>query len=152
MITTGKAICTRWIICGLLFLTASADFLSFAIEEKFQVFDMSLLTVMTDSIIIIFFFKYVVIFGLIYLLVGVKSASDYWRFLWLMMAVYLIIFQTIGTINNRQVAAANPPVESAPSEEVRVQTGINFALIWAYYPIGFSMLCFWLWNLSYRIK
>jgi len=67
-----------------------------------------------------------------------------------MMGVYLILFQFLGFISNRQVAEANPPIESAPSVEVRTSTGINFALIWGYFPIGFSMLSFWLWNLGWR--
>ncbi len=145
-----KAIWTRWIVCGLLLATASADFISFAIEKRFQVFDMSLLTIWFQNIWIIFLIKFIIIGALIYLLVGVKKASDYSRYLWLMMAVYLILFQTVGFISNRQVAEANPPLESAPSIEVRARTGMSFALIWAYFPIGFAMLNFWLWNLGWR--
>ena len=145
-----RAAWTRWVVCGLLLATASADFISFAVESKFRIFDMSLLTVWTNNILIIFLVKFAVIGGLIYLLVGVKKASDYWKFLWIMMGVYLILFQFLGFISNRQVAEANPPLETAPSVEVRVQTGLNFALIWAYYPVGFSMLSFWLWNWGWR--
>lgn len=141
-----KAVWTRGIVIGLLLLTAALDFISFAIEKKFRVFDMSPLTVMTSNIVIIFVVKFGVIFGIIYLLLYVKNASDYWKYLWLMMSVYLILFQFVGFISNREVAAINPPVESAPSAEVRVQTGINFALLYAYYPIAFSMLSFWLWR------
>lgn len=145
-----KAVWTKWVICGLLLVTASADFISFALERKFRIFDMSLLTIWTDNILIIFLVKFAVIGGLIYLLVGVRKASDYLRYLWLMMAVYLILFQTVGFISNRQVAEANPPLESAPSVEVRIKTGFNFSLIWAYWPICFSMLSFWLWNIGWR--
>ena len=145
-----RVIWTRWVVCGLLLVTASADFISFFIEKKFRIFDMSLLTIWTSNILIIFLIKFAVIGALIYLLVGVKKASDYSRYLWLMMAVYLILFQTVGFISNRQVADINPPLESAPSIEVRAKTGINFALIWAYFPIGFAMLSFWLWNLGWR--
>ena len=67
-----------------------------------------------------------------------------------MMAVYLILFQIVGTLSNRQVAEQNPPLEQAPSIEVRAKTGINFALIWGYFPIAFSMLSFFLWNLGWR--
>ena len=145
-----RAIWTQWVVCGLLLATASADFISFAIEKKFQVFDMSLLTIWFQNIWIIFLIKFMVIGALIYLLMGVKQANDYSRYLWLMMAVYLILFQTIGFISNRQVAEANPPIESAPSVEVRARTGINFALIWGYWPIFFSMLSFWLWRWGWR--
>ncbi len=145
-----RTIWTRGIVCGLLLATASADFISFAVEKKFRIFDMSLLTIWTDNILIIFLVKFIIIGALIYLLLGVKKAGDYSRYLWLMMAVYLILFQTIGFISNRQVAEANPPIESAPSVEVRAKTGINFALIWAYFPIGFAMLSFFLWNLGWR--
>lgn len=113
---------------------------------------MSLLTIWTDNILIIFLVKFLVIGALIYLLVGVKKAGDYSRYLWLMMAVYLILFQTVGFISNRQVAEQNPPLEEAPSIEVRARTGMNFALIWAYFPIGFAMLSFWLWNWGWREK
>ena len=145
-----RAIWTRGVIVGLLLATAILDFISFAIEEKFQVFDMSLLTIWFSNIWIIFLIKFLVIGGLIYLLVGVKSASDYWRYLWLMMAVYLILFQFVGFISNRQVAESNPPIESAPSVEVRASTGINFALLYAYYPIMFSMVSFWLWRFGWN--
>ncbi len=111
---------------------------------------MSLLTIWFTNIWIIFLIKYVIIGALIYLLVGVKKANDYSRYLWLMMAVYLILFQTVGFISNRQVAEQNPSIESAPSVEVRASTGISFALIWAYFPIGFGMLSFGLWNLGWR--
>ncbi len=137
-------------VCGLLLITASADFISFFIEKKFRIFDMSLLTIWTDNILIIFLIKFLVIGALIYLLLGVSKAGDYSRYLWLMMAVYLILFQTVGFISNRQVAAENPPVEAAPSVEVRASTGINFAIIWGYFPIGFAMLNFWLWNWGWR--
>jgi len=138
------------VICGLLLVTASADFFTFVIEAKFRIFDMSLLTIWTNNILIIFLVKFAVIGGLIYLLVGVKQASDYWRYLWLLMGVYLILFQAVGTLSNLQVAEQNPSVEDAPSVEVRAKTGINFALIWGYFPIGFSMLSFWLWNWGWR--
>ena len=145
----SKAIWTKGVICSLLLLTAAADFISFAIEEKFRIFDMSLLTIWFSNIWIIFLIKFLVIGALIYLLVKVK-ANDYFSYLWLMVAVYLILFQAVGFISNLQVAEANPPVESAPSIEVRAKTGINFALIWGYFPIGFAMLSFWLWNMGWR--
>lgn len=145
-----RAIWTRWVICGLLLVTAAADFISFAMEKKFRIFDMSLLTIWTTNIIIIFLVKFIVIGGLIYLLIGVKEAGDYSKYLWLMMAIYLILFQTVGFVSNRQVAEANPPLEEAPSVEVRAKVGINFALIWGYFPIGFAMLNFWLWNWGWR--
>ena len=145
-----RAIWTRWIIAGLLLITATLDFISFAIESKFHIFDMSLLTIWFSNIWIIFLIKFAVIGGLIYLLVGVKSANDYWRYLWLMMAVYLILFQFVGFISNRQVAESNPPIESAPSVEVRASTGISFAIVWAYFPIGFSMLNFWLFRWGWK--
>lgn len=145
-----RAVWTRTTIAGLLLITAALDFFTFFIEEKFRIFDMSMLTIWTDNILIIFIVKFAVIGGLIYLLLGVKDASDYWRFLWLMMAVYLILFQTVGAISNRQVAEANPPIESAPIVEVRAKVGINFSLLYAYYPIGFAMLAFWLWNIGWR--
>lgn len=144
-----KAVWVRGIVCSLLLATAGADFITFAIEKKFRVFDMSALTVMTDNILLIFAVKFIVI-GVLFWLLLKKEAGDYNRFLWLMAAVYLILFQAVGTINNRQVAEMNPPVEQAPSAEVRIQTGFNFALLYAYYPIAFAMLCFWLWNVGYR--
>lgn len=148
----SRAIWTRWVVLGLLVATAALDFISFAIERKFRIFDMSPLTVFTDNILIIFLVKFAVVGGLIYLLIGVKEAGDYSRYLWLMMAIYLILFQTLGFISNRQVAEANPPIEQAPSVEVRIRTGFNFALIWGYFPIGFAMLSFWLWNWGWRVR
>ena len=67
-----------------------------------------------------------------------------------MMAVYLILFQPVGFISNRSVANQNPDISQAPSVEVRASTGINFAIIWGYFPIGFAMLSFWLWNWGWR--
>lgn len=144
------SIWTRWIVCSLLLITGAADFISFLMFEKFRIFDMSPLTVLTGNILIIFICKFIILAGLAYLLCGVNHTSDYNRYLWIMMAVYLILFQTVGFINNRQVAAINPPVEQAPSEEVRLKTGINFSLLYAYYPIAFAMLSFFLWNIGWR--
>ena len=148
----NKAVWTRGIICGLLLITAIMDFFTFAIEKKFQIFDMSLLTIITSNVLIIFIVKFAVIGGLIYLLLKVEKANDYWRYLWIMMAVYLILFQTLGAISNRQVAASNPPIEQAPSVEERATVGINISLLYAYYPIAFAMLSFLLWNLGWRRK
>ena len=149
---SNKVIWTKGVICGLLLITAVLDFYTFVIEPKFHTFDMSFLTVLTSNVWIIFLIKFAVIGGLIYLLIGVKEASDYWRFIWIMMSLYLIIFQTVGAISNRQVAEQNPDISQAPSVEVRTVVGFNFALIWAYYPIAFSMLSFFLWNLGWRKK
>jgi len=146
----NRQVITRSVLYGLLIITAALDFFSFAIERKFAIFDMSPLTLLTNNLLIIFLVKFGVITGLIYLLTFQQKVSSYWRYLLVMMAVYLILFQTVGFINNRQVAKANPPLESAPSKEVRLKTGINFAMIWAYYPIFFSMLCFWLFNLGWE--
>jgi len=145
-----RAIWTRGIIVGLLLATAALDFFTFAIEKRFRVFDMSLLTIWFSNIWIIFLIKFAVIGALIYLLIGVKNASDYWRYLWIMMGVYLILFQFVGFLSNREVAEANPSIESAPSVEVRARTGINFALIWGYFPIAFSMISFWLFRWGWR--
>lgn len=144
-----RGIWIRWIVCGLLIITASADFISFYIEKKFWDFDASPLLLFTKNILIIFIIKYGTIFALCYLLLHVK-ANDYWAYLLIMMAVYLIIFQALGFISNRQVAAANPPIEQAPSVQVRLQTGINLSLLYAYYPIIYSMLGFFLWNIGWR--
>lgn len=110
---------------------------------------MSLLTIWTSNILIIFIVKFAVILALIFLL-QIKKANKYWRFLWLLMAIYLILFQIVGTISNNQVAEQAPPLEQAPSVEVRKQTGINFALIWAYYPIMFAMLGFFLLDIGWK--
>ena len=141
----------RVVLCSCLGLSAALDFFSFAIKPQFHSFDMSALTVWTGNIWLIFLVKFSVIAALCYLLLFVK-ASQYWHYLYIMMSVYLIIFQVVGFISNRQVAEANPPPESAPSKEVRLATGFNFAIIWAYYPMAFSMLCFWLFNLGWKAR
>jgi len=63
-----------------------------------------------------------------------------------MMSVYLIVFQLVGGMMNLKVAEQAPPIESAPSVEQRVDVGVSFAFLWAYYPMLFSMLCFWLYR------
>ncbi len=146
----SKAIWTKRVVCGLLLITAAMDFISFAMEKRFHIFDMSLLTIWFSSTWVIFLIKFVVIGALIYMLLKVDQAGDYSKFLWIMVSVYLILFQTVGFISNRQVAEANPPLESAPSVEVRATTGINFALIWGYFPIGFGLMSFWIWNIGWR--
>lgn len=144
-----KAVWIRWIVCALLFISAIADFLTFFISKKYRIFDMSPLTVLTDNILIIFVVKFAVIGGLIYLLT-LKKAPDMFRFLWILVSLYLIIFQMFGAISNIQVTESAPPLESAPSEEARVAKGISFAFLWAYYPIVFSMAGFYLWNKGWR--
>ena len=141
---------TKCIVGLLLLITAVADFATFLIGSDYRIFDMSLLTVITNNVLIIFFVKFLVIGGLLYLLWGVRRASDYWRFVWLMMAVYLIFFQLVGAISNRQVAIAAPSLESAPSVDERVSVGLSFSLLYGYYPIAFGMFCFWLWNWGWR--
>lgn len=144
-----KRLWVRYILCGLVVLTGLADFITFSIEQKYQVFDMSPLTLLTTNDIVLFIIKFSVITALCYLLLKPRDRSDYLNYLYIMSAVYLIIFQSVGAISNRQVAEAAPPVEAAPSKEVRLQTGLNFAFVWGYFPIGFSMLCFWLWKIGW---
>ena len=144
-----RATWTKWVVIGLLLIATVLDFTTFVLKPQFWNFDMSPLVVMTKNIFIITIVKFGVVGGLVYMLL-IKKTNDYFRFLWIMCAIYLILFQIVGAINNRQVAELNPPIEQAPSVEVRVKTGINFSLIWGYYPILFSMLSFWLWNFGWR--
>lgn len=146
----GRAAWTRVIVCSLLILTTAADFITFVINPKYWDFDMSPMVVMTKNIFIISLVKFGVVFGLCYMLLKAKT-NDYFRFLWIMCGVYLILFQALGTMSNRQVAAQAPPPEAAPPKEVRVQTAINISFLYAYYPIIFSMLSFWIWNWGWRL-
>ena len=147
-----RATWTRRIIIGLLVATAALDYFTFVINPQFWNFDMSALVVFTKSIWIITLVKFGVIAGLIYMLVKVKSVSDQFKFLWILVAVYLIFAQGVGALSNHQVAEANPPPEAAPSEEVRLKTGFNFAMLYAYYPILFAMLGFKLWEWGWRTR
>lgn len=144
-----RAIWTRVIIVGLLLVTAVLDFISFAIHPEYWNFDMSPLVLFTNNIFLIALVKFGVIAGLIYMLLKVKG-NDYFKFLWIMCAVYLILFQVLGAISNKQVADQAPPPEAAPPPEVRIQTAINISFFYAYYPIAFAMLSFFLWNLGWR--
>ena len=148
-VKSNRAIWTRGIIVGLLVFTAALDFFSFAIHPEYWNFDMSLLVLFTNNIFLIFLVKFGVISGLIYMLLKAK-ANDYFRFLWIMCSLYLIIFQALGSIANRQVAEQAPPPEAAPSTEVKVQTSVNISFFYAYYPIAFAILSFWLWNFGWR--
>ena len=145
----NRAIWTKLVIAGLLILTAALDFTSFAIHPEYWDFDISPLVLFTNNIFLIALVKFGVIAGILYMLFKVRG-NDYFKFLWIMCAFYLIIFQAIGTISNRQVAEQAPPPEAAPSTEVKVQASVNIAMFYAYYPILFSMLCFWIWNWGWR--
>lgn len=145
-----RAIWTRWVVIGLLLVTTILDFFTFAIEPKFWVYDISPLVVLTKNIIILFSVKFLVVGLLILFLLKKSYTSDYARYLWILCAVYLIFAQGLGAISNRQVAEANPdPIDAPPPKEM-AKMGFNFALLYAYYPIIFSMLSFWLWNLGWR--
>ena len=85
------------------------------------------------------------------MLIKVKG-NDYFKFLWIMCAVYLIIFQVLGAISNKQVADQAPPPEAAPSKEVRIQTAYTISMLYAYYPMMFSMISFWLFRWGWRSK
>jgi len=146
-----RAIWTRGIIVGLLVFTAALDFFTFAIHPEYWNFDMSPLVLFTNNIFLIALVKFGVIAGLIYMLLKAK-ANDYFRFLWIMCSLYLIIFQILGAVSNRQVAEQAPPPEAAPSTEVKIQTNINISFLYAYYPIAFAMLSFWIWNFGWRIR
>ena len=140
----------RQIIILLLFFTAAFDFFTFAAKPQYHAFDMSFLTVITGSVAIIFLVKLGVISLIAYLLGTKKPINDYLRYLYLMMAVYLIFFQTVGGFMNLNVAEQAPAIEDAPSVEVRVEAGLSFVFLWAYYPMVFSMLCFWLFRIGWR--
>ena len=146
-----RATWTRWSIVGLLLITAALDFISFAIHPEYWNFDMSPLVLFTNNILIIALVKFGVIAGLIYMLIKVKG-NDYFKFLWIMCALYLIIFQVLGAVSNKQVADQAPPPEDAPSKEVRMQTATNIAFFYAYYPMLFSMISFWLFRWGWRLK
>ncbi len=144
-----KAIWTRWTIAGLLLATAALDFISFAIHPEYWNFDMSPLVLFTNNIFLIALVKFGVVAGLIYMLLKVKG-NDYFKFLWIMCAVYLIIFQVLGAVSNKQVSDQAPSPEDAPSPEVRIQTATNIAFFYAYYPMMFSMISFALWKWGWR--
>lgn len=146
-----RQVWTKWVIVGLLLLTAALDFISFAIHKEYWNFDMSPLVLFTNNIFLIALIKFGVVAGLIYMLIKVKG-NDYFKFLWIMCALYLIIFQILGAISNKQIADQAPPPDQAPSKEVRIQTAINISFLYAYYPILFSMLSFWIWCWGWRFK
>ena len=144
-----KAIWTKGVIVGLLVFAAVLDFFSFAIHPEYWSFDMSPLVLFTNNIFIIALVKFGVVAGLIYMLIKVKG-NDYFKFLWIMCALYLIIFQVLGAISNKQVADQAPPPEDAPSKEVRMQTAYTISMLYAYYPMMFSMISFWLFRWGWR--
>ena len=137
---------TRYVIILLLLITAAFDFITFANNPQYRIFDMSLLTVLFKSIYTIFLIKFAVVFLLCWLLYTHRKINDYLIFLYIMMSVYLILFQLVGGISNMMLQASEPSLESAPSIEQRTEIGISFAMVWAYYPICFAMLCFWLFR------
>ena len=145
-----RAIWTRWIVVGLLLATTILDFFTFAIEPKFWVYDISPLVALTKNIIILFSIKFLVVGLLIFILLKKSYNNDYMRYLWIMCAVYLIFAQGLGAVNNRQVASQNPDPADAPPPQQMAKIGFNFALLYAYYPIMFSMLSFWLWRWGWR--
>ena len=144
-----RVIWTKGIVIGLLVFAAALDFFSFAIHPEYWSFDMSPLVIFTNNIFLIALVKFGVIGGLIYMLLKVKG-NDYFRFLWIMCALYLIIFQVLGAVANKQVADQAPQPEDAPSKEVRIQTAVTISMLYAYYPIAFSMLSFWLFRWGWR--
>ena len=150
MIEGKRAIWTKGILIGLLLITAALDFLTFASKPQFWNFDMSPLVLLTNNIIVIALIKFAVIAGIVYLLLKARYAKEHWKFLWVMVSVYLIFAQMIGTMNNRQVAEANPLPESAPSKEVRLKAGISFAWLYAYYPMIFAIVSFKIWEWGWR--
>ena len=140
-----RGIWTRLVIIGLLWLSAILDFITFVVSPKFWVFDMSPLVVLTKSIIIITLVKFGIIGGITWILLN-KRFNDYFKFLYLLCAVYLILFQFVGAFNNKQVADINPDPTTAPPPKEMARIGFNFALLYAYYPIIFAMLGFWIWK------
>jgi len=124
-----RAIWTKGIVIGLLALTTILDFLTFVIEPKFWVYDMSPLVALTKNIVILFGAKFLVVGLLIYFLLKKKYNNDYARYLWIMCAVYLIIFQGLGAISNRQVAEQNPDPADAPPPKEMAKIGFNFYIV-----------------------
>ena len=71
--------------------------------------------------------------------------------IWIMCSIYLILFQFIGMVSNMQVAEQAPPPEAAPTTEQKVQATITISMLYAYYPIVFSLIAFWLWDWGWRM-
>lgn len=149
MAEISKGRITRYAFFILLAITGIFDFLTFALNRKYWSFDISPLLLITENLFFIFLVKFVVLVLIIYLLCQRKS-GDYLRFIWIMCSLYLIIFQVIGGISNMQVAKQAPPVKSAPSEEARLQAAVNISMFYAYYPILFSLISFFIWNKGWR--
>lgn len=137
-------------IIGLLLLSTILDSYSFLIHPEFWTFDINPIYITTQNVFTALTVKILVIGGLTYLLLRIRNVKDHTKFLWIMMAIYLIFAQTMGFISNLQVAEQNPTQDQAPSKEVRLKTGFNFALLYAYYPILFAMISFkifeWGWK------
>ncbi len=147
-----RAIWTRWVVIGLLLATTILDFFTFAIEPKFWVYDISPLVALTKNILILFSVKFLVVGLLIFMLLKKSYNNDYARYLWILCAVYLIFAQGVGAVSNRQVVAQNPdPIKNPPPPAKEMaKIGFNFALLYAYYPLAFSMLGFWIWQWGWR--
>ncbi len=147
-----RAIWTRYVIVGLLLVTAVLDFITFVANPKYWVFDMSPLVAITKNVAILFGIKFLVIGAISYLLLHKMYTNDYANYLWIMCAVYLIFAQGLGSFNNQQVAAQDPDPSTAPPPVEMAKIGFNFALLYAYYPIIFSMLSFWMWQWGWRLR
>lgn len=138
----------RWILCCTLVTAAVFDLFTYFLHSKYNLFEINALYIWTKSIWVPILLKIAVIAGLCYL-ISRLYLSDFKRFVWVLLAVYLIFTQIIGGISNLQTAKAQPTPDMVLEPSAAVKTYINYQIIWVYFPVIMALIAFKTWELCY---
>jgi len=142
-----------WVVASLVILSGLFDVITFLILKEYRAFEINPLYILTGSIVFILIYKFIVLGIIAYVLYYARNyKKDHWRFLMITVSVYLIFAQILGGISNLYTASQKPDISQAMQPNEAIQTYNIFAILIIYLPILFTMLCFKLWQWSYKIK
>lgn len=143
------------ILLGLFCLAGVFDLITFLKSKGHHIFELNPIYILTKSYIIMILFKIVIIVCFIYVFIKFAPLMvNRYRFLFIVLLVYLTFAQVGGGISNLYVMntvpeptpdMANPPIEA-------VKTYGLFVLFAIYLPVLLTFLTFLCYEFAFRQK
>ena len=136
----------RIFLIVMVVVSAVADTATFLSGKLYQ-FEINPIHLMTKSVALVLFVKWVVILYFCYRFYNLKINKNYlYAFMFCFGAVYLIIGQFFGAYSNYSVMTAYQadPVNTIPlTQEQAVQTMTYLSIVFFYFPMIIAFTAFW---------
>ena len=146
-----KAETKKYIFISLVIATGIFDFCTFYFGRLLH-FEINPIFVVTQSVLLLFALKVLVISGLAYMVFSKRNKTYFSSYAFILVGLYLIIAQFAGGISNINITYEQPAPEQALAPSQAVETFAYLSLLWIYYPLLMALLGFKLWEWVYIKK